>query len=451
MNRLHGTLGSATLAVAALGGILAAQQPVAKAPVLVTGARILDVEQGRYLPPAAIFVKDGRIANVAPQPPASLPAGATQVKADGAVVVPGLFDAHAWAAPTGDLDADYFYLMALAHGVTGVRVLNVRTNWGVSQRDRAASGAILAPRIWTSGRGINRGASPDRWLFDAPSTASAGDEVARQSAAKVNWIAGYDAIGPDIYAAIVEGARRSGVRVSGMPGASSMADLASAGVSSIETLAWPIKAGPGSADTAWPTASPDILSTLLSRLVRERVTLVPLMAAARARAFPEEASKDPSLALLPDGRRAAFVAGLAKLPKADVAAARRSWTSQAAFLRQFVRAGGKVAAGTGFDLGGYPVPGAGLHTELAALVRAGLTQGEALRAATVTPAELVGAKQGVTSFTPGTEANFIIVSGDPLKQIGDLARITTVVRAGEVLDPKDLLARARRTVGPASK
>jgi len=145
------------------------------------------------------------------------------------------------------------------------------------------------------------------------------------------------------------------------------------------------------------------------------------------------------------------VAGLAKLPKADVAAARRSWTSQSAFLRQFVRAGGKVAAGTGFDLGGYPVPGAGLHTELAALVRAGLTQGEALRAATVTPAELVGAKQGVTSFTPGTEANFIIVSGDPLKQIEDLARITTVVRAGEVLDPKDLLARARRTVGPASK
>jgi hypothetical protein len=419
--------------------------------VLVTGARILDVGQGRYLPPAAILVEDGRIANVAPQPPASLPAGATQLKADGAVVVPGLFDAHAWAAPTGDLDADYFYLMALAHGVTGVRVLNVRTNWGVSQRDRAASGAILAPRIWTSGRGINRGASPDRWLFDAPSAASAGDEVARQSAANVNWVAGYDAIGPDIYAAIVERARRSGVRVSGMPGASSMADLASAGVSSIETLAWPIQAGTGSADTAWLTASPDVLSTLRSRLVRARVTLVPLMAAARARAFPEEVSKDPSLALLPDGRRAAFVAELAKLPKADVASARRAWTSQAAFLKQFVRAGGKVAAGTGFDLHGYPVPGAGLHTELAALVRAGLTPADALRAATEIPAELVGAKQGLVRFAPGTEANFVIVSGDPLTQIEDLARITTVVRAGEVLDPRDLRARARRAVRSPSK
>jgi imidazolonepropionase-like amidohydrolase len=161
------------------------------------------------------------------------------------------------------------------------------------------------------------------------------------------------------------------------------------------------------------------------------------------RAFPEEVLKDPALALLPEARRAELAAALAKLPKTEVAKARRAWMSQAAFLTRFVRAGGRVAAGTGFELNGYPAPGAGLHRELAALVRAGLTPAEALRAGTVAAAELVGAKPGMTSLAPGTEANFIIVRGNPLSRIDDLGTITSVIRAGEVLDPKDLLARAR--------
>ena len=116
--------------------------------------------RGRYLAPAAVFIENGRIKSVTPEPPASLPNGTARVKAAGSVLVPGLVDAHAWAAPAASLEADYFYLMGLAHGVTGFRVLNVRTGWGVAQRERSISGEILAPRLWTSGRGINQGAEP---------------------------------------------------------------------------------------------------------------------------------------------------------------------------------------------------------------------------------------------------------------------------------------------------
>jgi len=110
-----------------------------------------------------------------------------------------------------------------------------------------------------------------------------------------------------------------------------------------------------------------------------------------------------------------------------------------------------VAAGTGFEFGGYPVPGAGLHRELAALVRAGLTPAEALRAATVSGAELVGARPGALSLAPGSQADFIVVKGDPLARIDDLSAISHVVRAGEVLDPKALLALARHAAAPRAK
>ena len=267
-------------AVFAIGTVLSAQQPTVKPPVLVEGARVLDVVRGRYLAPAAVFIENGRIKSVTPEPPASLPSGTVRVKAAGSVLVPGLVDAHAWAAPASGLEADYFYLMGLAHGVTGFRVLNVRTGWGVAQRERSISGEILAPRLWTSGRGINQGASPDRWLFDATDPSVAIGEVRRQIDAKVNWVAGYESLPPDIYRAIVTAARRTGVRVSGQPGASSMSDLAAAGVGSIESLAYPLKPRSATAADAWPAVATRDLNALQTRLVRGRVTLVPMMAAA---------------------------------------------------------------------------------------------------------------------------------------------------------------------------
>ena len=226
-----------------------------------------------------------------------------------------------------------------------------------------------------------------------------------------------------------------------------MSDLAAAGVGSIESLAYPIKPRSATAADPWPAVATRDLNALQARLVRGRVTLVPMMAAAMARAFPEEVAEDPALALLPEARREALKAALKQLPAADAAKAKRAWTNQAAFLKRFVSAGGRVGAGTGFELAGYPVPGAGLHREMAALVRAGLSPIEAIRAATSTAADLVGARPTVVRFTPGTDANFIIVSGDPLKRIEDLANITHVVRAGEVLDPKVLLARAMQARG----
>ena len=437
---------------AALTAVVVAQQPASKAPVgrppvLIEGARVLDVVRGRYLSPSFVFIENGRTKSVTPEAPASLPDGTVRIEAVGSALVPGLVDAHAWAAPSSGLEADYFYLMGLAHGVTGYRVMNVRTSWGVAQRERSISGAIVAPRLWTSGRGIDQGASPDRWLFDATDPAAAAGEVRRQVDAKVNWIAGYDSLTPDVYRAMTAEARRAGVRVSGQPGASSMIDLAAAGVASIETLAYPLRPRSGPAADAWLAAAARDLNALQARLVRGRITMVPMLAAAMAGAFPEDVVDDPSLALLPEAGRAALKASLAKRSAADVAKAKRAWTSQAAFVKRLVSAGGRVAAGTGFELGGYPPPGVGLHRELAALVRAGLTPIEAIRAATSTAAELVGAKPSTVRFTPGADADFIVVSGDPLKQIEALVNVTHVVRAGEVFDPKVLLARATRVKG----
>jgi imidazolonepropionase-like amidohydrolase len=100
--------------------------------------------------------------------------------------------------------------------------------------------------------------------------------------------------------------------------------------------------------------------------------------------------------------------------------------------------------GTAAGPRGFPAPGAGVHAEIARLVAAGLAPAAAIRSATVVPAAFAGAEKTSGQIKPGFSADFFAVDGDPLAQVSDLARIRLVVRNGEVLDRKNLLAMTER-------
>ena len=72
--------------------------------------------------------------------------------------------------------------------------------------------------------------------------------------------------------------------------------------------------------------------------------------------------------------------------------------------------------------------------ELAWLVKAGLSPEEALKAATVNGAALLGKSQDLGSVTPGHYADIIAVEGDPLAQI-DIAihQVKAVMKGGAVV------------------
>ena len=94
---------------------------------------------------------------------------------------------------------------------------------------------------------------------------------------------------------------------------------------------------------------------------------------------------------------------------------------------------------------GYNVPGAGVHRELALLVKAGLAPADAIRAATVNCAEMLGVAASLGEVKTRFKADLFAVDGDPLANIADLRRIRIVVRGGEALNPGELLAQARAT------
>jgi imidazolonepropionase-like amidohydrolase len=103
-----------------------------------------------------------------------------------------------------------------------------------------------------------------------------------------------------------------------------------------------------------------------------------------------------------------------------------------AVVASLQRANVRLLAGT--DAGLEPIePGTALHCELATMVRAGLTPYEALVSATRNAGEFarLHLKERVPfgTVTVGSRADLVLLSGDPRRDIGALARpVGTVLR-----------------------
>jgi len=458
------------VALAAGAALTVAAQPGPR-QIVISGGRVLDVASGRYRE-ASVVVSGDRI--VALQPPGTgLPDNADRIDAAGQTIVPGLIDFDVQAAPSADLDVDFFYALSLAHGVTSIRAVDGGLPWAVAQRDRVRGGEILAPRLFAAGPGLsarNAGAPNALPSFGADSpfvavsdAASVVREIERQASAGVDWVRTRAEVTPEMVRAATGAARQRRVRLSAAPGATTIAQLVQLRVNAIDGLWGPLKAtepvtrpdtkavpspAPGtepSPDESWQRLTAADVRAATQALAQSRVVLIPRLRLEAERLGQDDGKgREAESKLLPDRLRKSRNDQQPHDPP-DV----HSWRARAGFVKAVASQGGAIAAGSGSSRGGWPVPGFGLHRELAALVSAGLAPAEAIRAATVTAAEALGLGSSLGQLRAGFRADLFLVRGDPLADVSALREITRVVRGGEMLDPKALLASARRAAGPA--
>ena len=117
----------------------------------------------------------------------------------------------------------------------------------------------------------------------------------------------------------------------------------------------------------------------------------------------------------------------------DFEAAMDGFAVADSLIRALVGVGARVMAGTD-----TPPLGFSLHRELEELVGAGLSPYEALRSATVHPADFRGRDPLAGRILPGSPADLVLLEGDPLASIGNTRRIAGVVRRGVWLDRDSL-------------
>jgi imidazolonepropionase-like amidohydrolase len=71
------------------------------------------------------------------------------------------------------------------------------------------------------------------------------------------------------------------------------------------------------------------------------------------------------------------------------------------------------------------------------LVRAGMTPREALRSATVRPAEFFGLEGEMGRVAEGFRGDLVLLSADPFEDIGNAKAIEAVVGRGRVMWPEE--------------
>lgn len=100
-------------------------------------------------------------------------------------------------------------------------------------------------------------------------------------------------------------------------------------------------------------------------------------------------------------------------------------------------AGVPIGAGTDTPIG-LAVPGYSLHSELEFLVRAGLSPLEALKSATLRPAEFFSLEDEMGTIDVGKRADLVLLDANPLTDITNTRAVSVVVTKGQALTQEDL-------------
>jgi imidazolonepropionase-like amidohydrolase len=428
----------AALALAA--ALVAAAAPGRPAADLtIRNARIV-YGDGRAIPRGAILVGGHRIVAIV-KGATPVARGALDIDAAGRTVLPGLIDARVRVA-------DWALPLWIRAGVTTVRDVGNDPSYVFPL---AASDGPELPRIVASGAMLDEAGPDSAELVQVTTPGAVHAAVRRAAALGASTIS----VGPRtslaILTAIVNEAQARGLPVTARPGWSTAADAAAAGVSSIDALAGIAEAAlddparpardDGPVDQAawaarWLRAPVSALNAVAATLRAHDVSVVPsLVQITPAQARAVRAALSPgSPARAPDalGSWPAALLTAPALATGDAALASAALERQAEFLARFARLGGRVIAGTGAP-SDRAAPGTSLPRELQLTVRAGVSPAAAIRGATRDAAVLLGIDDETGSIAVGKLADLVIVDGDPLADIGAIARVRVVIHGGRVV------------------
>jgi hypothetical protein len=111
----------------------------------------------------------------------------------------------------------------------------------------------------------------------------------------------------------------------------------------------------------------------------------------------------------------------------------KSFAKLVAITGALHKAGVPVVAGTD-----QTVPGHSLHREIELYVQAGFTPMEAIQAATIVPARVMGVDKEVGTVEPGKRADVILVDGNPLESIHNIRNVEFVIANGTMYNCAEL-------------
>ena len=415
----------------------------------ITGATLIDGTARAPIEDAVVIIEGGRIRAAGPRASTTVPAGATVIDARGKFVIPGLADMHNHLQ-TGDLTSRPNLRLTLSRllalGVTTVFNPSIGLNDHTALKAAAAQETAALPRFFSSGpmvsvRGDFMAAQVGAPTPDTPEAAvatigtlkAAGVDAIKVQRDDFSWGTTRTApiMKPDVLAAIVKEAHQQNLRVfAHAPLLDYAKDVLRAG-------------GDG---LMHGIIDKPVDREFLDLMTKNRASYV-----STAALYEDVADVSAWVRRQSQADRGGFLAPAIYDLLASPAAAQQfqglfnntAFTKERlpvarANLKAVQDAGIPVVMGTDSGFIGV-MTGVASHLELALLVEAGLTPADAIRAATLNAARMIGQEKVLGSVEAGKAADMVILDASPLADIRNTTRIYRVVKGGVVHDPAALL------------
>jgi imidazolonepropionase-like amidohydrolase len=374
-----------------------------------------------------IVVRGNRILIVEPHTGGQRP-GETFVDASRETVLPGLWDSHNHPTEEREYGARYFSLY-LAYGLTTSVSQGSIAYEGIHHRESLRSGAMTGPRHLTTGElidGSRTSHPPTRAIGTAEGL---GRTLARAGALRYDFIKTYVRTP---LTTMQEAARFAHDELGVPAGTHLIAQGVWATQDMITHLAATERLEYSQSRSETGVTYADARALLTDG--RFHVIVTPFGALPLIGADPELKADRRVTQLMPPWLRA-DVAAISPPDPADPEGLADA-DKELGTCRDVLRAGGQVMAGSD-----TPITPAGLmqHMTLRAMVRAGMTPFEALRTATVIPANVFGVGSDLGTIEPGKLADLTFVDGD-LADFNRLVYTPRVMKNGTLITQDELVA-----------
>jgi hypothetical protein len=411
-------------------------------PVLFVNVNVVPMDREHVLRGQSVLVEEGRIRAIGRQ--LTAPAGAAVIDGRGtAYLLPGLADMHVHVGSREEL------AVMLANGITSALDMGEAPSAFVG-RTRAAveQGTVPGPRVCAA---LAVDGSPRFGHLVLPTPAAARAAVLLAEANGYEFLKVYTGLAPDVLAALATAGNAAGLPIIGhnveRMGIERQLVSGQVMVAHLEEFIYGFFTVPEGGD---PLAAPDPseIARAVAFLQRGGATVTADLAAferiSRQWGRPEVVEaylRQPEVRYLSPARRIEWRASGYVRRSASLEA-------RAAFLARFVKAladaGIPLISGTDAPTIPGLVNGFALHLNLAALEQAGLSRYQALATATREPGAFMARTHPLLdrfgTVVAGARADLLLVSNNPLEDLGTLKQPLGVMTNGRWHSAADLQA-----------
>jgi imidazolonepropionase-like amidohydrolase len=396
--------------------------------IAITGGNLVDVVNGQTIVNAIVIIENGKIKAAGKSNMVPVPKEAFIINAKGKTILPGLWDMHA------HFEQAEWGPAYLAAGVTTVRDCGNEYGYINAIQKAIDDGQGVGPHILKAGIIDGKGKNA-LGIIQADTKEEAIKAVQRYKENGFAQIKIYSSVKPEIVKVICTEAHRLGLTVTGhVPRGMNIKQGVDSGMDMINHLQYVTamlkKNAAGGIDPADSNNAP-----LMQFLKAHNTVIDPTLGVYELsfRYVKDDINMiEPAFATLPQPMQPLFT----NMGTENEKTAQQYKMTMDIFKKtMFALYKNNVTIVAGTDMG---FPGYSVARELELYVESGLTPLQSIQTATITPARAMQREKFTGSVEAGKQADLMIVDGDPLQNIRNIRKVTTVIKDGNIYNPAQL-------------